>query len=178
MAIDIIFIILMLVAVIRGGSRGLIVAVFSLLACIIGLAAAIKSSVVVAGYLQSEGHIHSKWLPILAFLVVFIAVVLLVRWIANLIEAAVDIAFMGWLNKMAGAVLYIALFISVYSVILFYGTRAHIISPNAIASSVVYRFVEPWGPTVINAIGKIIPVFRNMFTELGDFFGAIARQAK
>ena len=178
MAIDIIFIILMLVAVIRGTSRGLIVAVFSLLACIIGLAAAIKLSVVVAGYLQSEGHMHSKWLPILAFLVVFIAVVLLVRWIANLIEAAVDITFLGWLNKMAGAVLYMALFISVYSVILFYGTRAHIISSNAIASSVVYRFVEPWGPAVINAIGKIIPVFRNMFTELGDFFGAIARQAK
>jgi membrane protein required for colicin V production len=176
MAIDIIFIVLMLAALIRGMRRGLIVAVFSLLACIIGLAAAIKLSVVVADHLKNEGHIHSKWLPILAFILVFVAVVFLVRWIANLIEGAVDIAFMGWLNKMAGAILYMVLYISVYSIILFYCTRAHIISANAINSSAVYRFIEPWGPAIVNEIGKIIPIFRNMFAELEDFFSNIARR--
>ena len=94
-----------------------------------------------------------------------------------MIEAAIDFAFMGWLNKIGGAILYVALFIAVYSIVLFYGARAHIISPATITSSKVYTFIEPWGPAVINGIGKIIPVFRNMFTELEDFFSGLAKKA-
>src|SRR5258706_8313216 len=115
----------MLAAVFRGMQRGLIVAIFSMVACIAGLAAAIKLSAVVADHLKADAHLHSKWLPILAFILVFVAVVFLVRWIANIIEAGLNFAFMGWLNKMGGVILYVSLFIAVYSIVLFYGTRAH-----------------------------------------------------
>jgi len=177
MMIDIVFIVLMLAAVFRGMQRGLVVAVLSVLACIAGLAAAIKLSAVVAGHLKDETHIHSKWLPILAFILVFAGVVIIVRWIANLIEAAISFAFMEWLNKLGGVMLYVALYAAVYSIVLFYGVRAHIISPQAIASSKVYALVEPWGPAVINGIGKVVPIFRNMFTELEEFFSSLAKKA-
>jgi membrane protein required for colicin V production len=49
MVIDAIFIVLMILAVIKGFRNGLIVAVFSFLGIIIGLAAAMKFSTVVAG---------------------------------------------------------------------------------------------------------------------------------
>ncbi|HTQ65208.1 MAG TPA: CvpA family protein [Puia sp.] len=178
MLIDIIFLILMLVAVFRGMRRGLIVSVFSVAACIIGLAAAIKLSAVVADHLKDNVHIHTKWLPILAFLLVFVGVVLIVRWIANLLEEAIDVVFMDWLNKLGGMALYVVLFIAVYSILLFYGTSAHIISRNTISSSVVYHWIEPWGPAIINEIGKIIPVFKNMFADLEDFFEQVARKAR
>jgi membrane protein required for colicin V production len=177
MAIDIIFLILMLIAVVKGLQRGLIVAIFSVLACIIGLAAAIKLSAVVAVYLKSSTQWHSKWLPIIAFILVFLAVVLLVRWIANLIETAINFAFMEWLNKLGGAILYVALYTAVFSIILFYGSRSHIISTDAIASSRVYKLIEPLGPAVVNDVGKIIPVFRNMFTALEDFFAGLAQKS-
>ena len=53
MIIDIIFVILIVLALLQGYRRGLIVAVFSLISIIVGLAAAIKLSAVVANYL---GH--------------------------------------------------------------------------------------------------------------------------
>jgi membrane protein required for colicin V production len=177
MMIDIIFLVLMLIAVFRGMQRGLLVAIFSVIACIVGLAAAIKLSAVVADHLRADAHLHSKWLPILAFILVFVAVVFLVRWLANLIEAALDFAFLGWLNKIGGLILYVSLFIAVYSIVLFYGTSAHIISPQIIASSKVYSFVEPWGPAIIDGIGNIVPIFKNMFKELEDFFSGIAKKA-
>jgi membrane protein required for colicin V production len=177
MMIDIIFIVLMLVAVFRGMQRGLLVAIFSVVACIVGLAAAVKLSAVVADHLKADAHIHSKWLPILAFILVFVAVVFLVRWMANLIETALDFAFMGWLNKLGGVVLYVALFIAVYSIVLFYGTHAHIISQQTIASSKVYKFIEPWGLAVIDGIGKLVPIFKNMFIELEEFFSDLAKKA-
>ena len=51
MLLDIILLVLLILAVIKGYQRGLIVGVFSLIAIIVGLAAASKLSTVVAEYI-------------------------------------------------------------------------------------------------------------------------------
>jgi membrane protein required for colicin V production len=99
---------------------------------VIGLAAAIKLSAVVAGQVKDFVR-YPKWLPILSFILVFILVVILVRWCANLIQAALKLAMLGWLNKIGGVVLYAILFTAVYSIFLS-GTSAHILSSHAISS--------------------------------------------
>jgi len=176
MLIDVMFAFLMLAAIFKGLRRGLIVAIFSLLACIAGLAAAIKMSVVVANYLKGTVDISARWLPIIAFILVFVAVALLVRSMAKMLEAAIDFAMMEWLNKMGGVFLYILLYIAIFSVLLFYGTSARLIPDEAIASSKLYRYIEPWGPDVVNQIGRVVPFFKDMFSQLEDFFSNIAQK--
>lgn len=174
MIIDIIFLALLAFAIIKGISRGFIVAIFSFLAIIIGVAAAIKLSYIVANWLQHSFNTGKQWLPILSFLIVLIIVILLVRLVANLIQRAINIAMLGWLNKLGGIILFALLYISVYSIFLFYLTKMNIIKPETIAASRTYAFIEPLGPKIIDAIGAIIPIFKNMFQQLADFFGAIA----
>jgi membrane protein required for colicin V production len=176
MIIDIICIVLLILAVIKGFQRGLIVGVFSLVAIIIGLAAAIKLSAVVAGYIGSAVNISDRWLPLIAFAVVFIAVVLLVRLGANAIEKGVQAITLGWLNKLGGIVLYIVIYITVFSVMIFYLEKIGVIRPEAIEKSVTYNFVQPWGPRAIDWMGVVIPVFRDMFTELGQFFDGVSQK--
>lgn len=176
MSIDIIFLIILLIAVFKGLQRGLIVAVFSVLALIIGLAAAIKLSVVVAEYLEDSMNVSAKWLPILSFILVFIIVILLVKWIASLLQAAIDFAWLGWINKLGGVLLYAAIYTAIFSVVLFYLTKADVIKPAAIADSKTYSFIEPWGPTLINGVGKIIPLFKNMFSQLEEFFSHVSQK--
>jgi len=172
--IDIVFLILLLMAIFKGLHRGLIVAIFSLLALMAGLAAAIKLSAVVADYLKQNTHLPSKWLPALAFLLVFIIVILLARWAAAMIKAAINFALLGWVDKIGGVLLYAFIYITVYSIILFYAANLNLISQNARASSIVYSSVEPWGPIVINSFGKFIPFFKNMFSDLENFFAHLA----
>ena len=172
--IDIVFLILLLMAIFKGLHRGLIVAIFSLLALMAGLAAAIKLSAVVADYLKQNTHLPSKWLPALAFLLVFIIVILLVRWAAAMIKAAINFALLGWVDKIGGVLLYAFIYITVYSIILFYAANLNLISQNARASSIVYSSVEPWGPIVINSFGKFIPFFKYMFSDLENFFAHLA----
>ncbi len=174
MWVDIVFLILLLLAIVKGLQRGLIVALFSVLALMAGIAAAVKLSAVVASNLKENIHISSKWLPVLAFLLVFIVVILLVRWAAGLIKAAVNFAFLGWVDKLGGVILYMCIYLVAYSVLLFYATNLHIITQHAISSSITYSFVEPWGTFSINAIGKVIPFFKNMFAELENFFAKLA----
>jgi membrane protein required for colicin V production len=176
MLIDIIFIIIVVMAIFKGLRRGLIIAIFSVLALLAGLAAAIKLSAVTAVYLKDSIHVSAKWLPVLAFAIVFIVVILLVRWTASLIEAATNFALLGWINRLGGVLLYAAVYISIFSVLLFYGAKAHFISGTTIASSKTFPFIQPWGPALVNGIGRIIPFFRDMFTQLEDFFEHISRQ--
>lgn len=174
MIIDIIFLLLLAFAIIKGISRGFIIAVLSFLAIIIGVAAAMKLSYIVANWLQHSFNTGRQWLPFLSFLIVLIIVIILVRLLANLISRALNFAMLGWLNKLGGILLFMLLYISVYSVILFYLTKMNIIKPETITASHTYTFIEPLGPKVVNIIGSIIPVFKNLFQELSDFFGRLA----
>lgn len=176
MIIDIILVVLLVMAAIKGFQRGLIVAVFSLLAFIIGLAAAVKLSAVVAGYIGKVVKVSDQWLPVISFAVVFIIVVLLVRWGANLIEKAVQQVMLGWVNRLGGILFFAAIYIIIYSVIIFYAEQLQVIKPETIENSVTYSYIWPLGPKVIDGFGKIIPIFRNMFTELQHFFGGVAGQ--
>ncbi|HLX90268.1 MAG TPA: CvpA family protein [Puia sp.] len=175
MFIDIFFVIVVLAAIIKGFRKGLIVAIFSLFALFIGLAAAIKLSAVVARHLSDSGvHMSSKWLPILSFLLVFIVVVLIVRWIERMLATVVKFTLLGWVDKLGGAVLYGIVYLAIFSVILFYLTKSHVLTDNAIASSRSYPYIEPYGPYVINKIAQIIPWFKDMFVELEHFFANLA----
>lgn len=176
MLIDLAFAILIVLAIIKGYQKGLIVAVFSVLAFIIGLAAALKLSTIAAAYLKDSIDVSAKWLPFLAFILVFIIVVILVRLGGNLVEKAFQIVLLGWLNRVGGILLYIVLYTVIFSIFLFYAEKLQVLQPQAIQASQTYAYIQPWAPEVINGFGKIIPVFKDMFTELGDFFNSLSNK--
>lgn len=174
--IDIIFIILMGIACIRGYKKGLIIALFSIIAFIIGLAAALKLSAVVAQWIDGHASVSTKWLPFISFAIVFFAVVLLVNWGGKLIEKTFQLALLGWLNRLGGIVFYAALYIIIFSVFLFYAEKIQLIEPATVQASTTYSFVQPWGPFVINSVGKVIPIFKDMFTDLESFFDTMSNK--
>lgn len=176
MFIDLIFLIMLVMAIFKGISKGFIVAVFSLLAFIIGLAAALKLSSVVAVHLREKMSISGYWLPILAFLLVFIAVVFVVRFGAALVKKAVSIVFLGWVDALAGIILFAVMYLMVFSVILFFATRIHLISAETQAASRTYSFIEPFGPKVMALLGKAIPFFGHMFSDLSAFFQSASKK--
>lgn len=174
MLIDIIFIVLLVTAIFKGYTKGFIIAIFSVLALIIGLAAAIKLSVITAAWLKDAVHIAAKWLPVIAFGLVFLIVVLLVRLGAKALQKTAEFALLGWVNKLAGILLYMALYTVILSVLLFYAEKVNIIEQNTIVSSKTYSFIKPWGPKAVNSIGTLVPFFKDMFHQLEDFFAGLS----
>jgi len=168
--IDIIFTVIIIIACVKGYQKGLIIALFSIVAFIIGLAAALKLSSVVAGWLGANANISVKWLPFLSFTLVFFIVVLLVNWGGKIIEKTFEMALLGWINRLGGIIFYAALYIIIFSIFLFYAEKINFLKPATIQSSVTYSFVQPWGPIVIDNFGKVIPLFKDMFTDLEAFF--------
>jgi membrane protein required for colicin V production len=177
MLIDFIAIGLIVLAIIKGFRKGLVVAVFSLLAFVIGLAAALKLSAVVAEYLGTNINISQRWLPVLAFAIVFFVVVLLVRLGAKIIEGGLQMAMLGWLNKLGGVVFYLLLYFLIFSIILFYATQLNIIKKETAQFSTTYPIVYPIAPVVMDTLGNIIPFFEDMFVELEIFFDHLSKKA-
>lgn len=172
--IDVLFAILMVIALIKGYRRGLIVALFSMVAMIIGMAAALKLSAVAANYLGNTVTASGKWVPVLSFILVFLAVLLLVHLGGKLVEGSFELISMGWLNKLGGIFFYALLYITLFSVFLFYAEKMHWIDEAAIRKSVTYPYIQPLAPDIISLFGKMIPALKDVFGELEAFFGRVA----
>lgn len=174
MFIDLVFVALLVLAIVKGYTRGLIIAVFSVFSLVAGVAAAVKLSALVASWFSSSIHTGVRWLPVLAFIIVFLVVVLLVRLGAKALEKTVEMAMLGWANRLAGILLYAMIYTVILSVALFYAEKVHLIAGETIAASKTYPYIRPWGPKVMDGIGKVVPFFSNMFHELEAFFARIS----
>lgn len=173
MIIDVAVAAVLLMAIIKGYQKGLIIALFSVLAFIAGIAAALKLSSSVAIWLGQSTSLGARWLPFVSFCIVFLAVVLLVRLGASFIEKAFQLVLLGWLNKTLGILLYLFLYAVILSVFLFYAQKLHVFSDAIINESVTFNYIAPWAPGVIDSLGLLLPLFKNMFEELGTFFSNI-----
>jgi membrane protein required for colicin V production len=129
---------------------------------------------VVAGYIGETVKVSEKWLPIISFAVVFILVVLLVRLGANLVQNTAEAVALGWVNRLGGIILYSAIFITVFSVLIFYAEQVHLLKEESIRQSATYGFVQPWGPKAVNLFGAVVPFFRDMFDDLERFFEGVS----
>jgi membrane protein required for colicin V production len=176
MLIDVVFLVLLLIAFVKGLRKGFIIAVFSLVGFILGLAVAVKLSAVAAGYIGRTVNVSERWLPLIAFFAVFIAVVILVQLGARALQGALELAMLGTLNRMLGVVFYILLYTFIYSIVLFYLTQSNFIKPDGAAASVTYPYIEPLGPKVMDVLGAVLPFFKNMFAQLKDFFSGVLQK--
>jgi membrane protein required for colicin V production len=173
--IDIAFLILLGFAVFKGYTKGFILAIFSVLGFIVGLAAALKLSTTVAAKLSEHTDL-GKWLPALSFLLVFVGTAFLVRIIGKIVQKTFETVMLGWANRIAGILLFALLYSIIFSIFIFYAVQLHILNAEATAASVCYPYIQPLGPKVIEGFGVVIPWFKNMFAELEQFFGGFAKQ--
>lgn len=172
MFIDAAYIILLAIACYKGLRKGFIIAIFSVLGFIVGIAAALKLSAIVASKLATHTG-DAKWLPPLSFLLVFLAVAFLISVIGKIIQKTFEAVMLGWVNRLAGVAVFILLYSIIYSVFLFYAVQLHFLKAETVNSSTVYPYLQPLAPKIINTIGIVIPWFKNMFGQLEQFFASI-----
>jgi membrane protein required for colicin V production len=112
----------------------------------------------------------SAWWPVIAFILVLAIVSGIIRAAAAVISKTLDLAMLGWLNKLGGFLLYAILYTLIYSVVLFYYDQLMHISEVTKEQSRVYSYIEPWGDWTMNALGNIIPQFKDVFHDIERFF--------
>ncbi len=152
-------------------------AVFNSISLLFGIAAAVKLSTLVAPTIASYIEVGARFLPIISFLVVFVVVVLAIRLVGKILEKSLETLKIGFLNRLAGVAFYIVLYVAILSTLLFFVNKTGLLSAELIEKSVTYPFIAPFGPAILNAMGTIMPWFKNMFNDLNGFFEELAKKA-
>ena len=166
MGIDIFVLAMLVIAVFKGWQKGLVVGLFSLLAIVVGAAAALKLSGLAGAYITDAFPNLGKWIPFLSFILVFVLVIIAVRLLAKFIEETLEWTMLGWLNKLGGIFFFSLLYMLVVSIVLFYLQKLGFISQEAIATSKTYGILAPLAPTIMDGVGKLMPIFKDLFGEL------------
>ncbi len=173
MIIDIIVILITLFALFKGYKKGFVVALFSLAGLIIIMAAGIPLSIQMANYFGGDKNNAKPWLPIATFLLVSIIIMLLMRWIAVLVSTAFNWTLLGGVNRLAGACLFVFIYLTIISVLVFYAIGLNILSVHTIQSSYTAHYLEWWGSKSIELLSVILPFLKSSFSELKNYFTSV-----
>jgi membrane protein required for colicin V production len=150
--IDIILLILLILSAINGFRKGFIEELAGLAALILGIWAALQFSGLVAGFIAGTFNYQSKYLPVIAFAVTFIIVLILVNIIGGITSKVIKSVQLGFLNQLAGFVFGVvkgALVLSVFLVIFNKLDRdVHLISREAKANSRMFEPVKNFAPSI------------------------------
>ncbi len=101
--LDIVLGCLLLFAIYNGLKKGLFVELASFVSLIIGIFVAIKFSFFLQNVLLQNTSWSPKYIAIVAFALTFVAVVAGIHLLAKVFTGIANFAFLGWLNKLAGA---------------------------------------------------------------------------
>ena len=174
MVIDLLYLLTLGLGVYKGFRKGLIVALFSVLALMVGLAAAFKCSALTGRYIREHFSVPGPILPTLSFLVTFLVAALLVRLIARLIEKSVQLVLLGWVNRLCGVVLYAALYTTIFSFVLFFAEKSKLLKSSTTERSHTASFVRPWAPKTMELLGGVLPFLKGSYKELENFFESLS----
>jgi len=173
MTIDVIGVILVLLFFVRGFSKGLIVALCSVVALLLGILCAVSFSAKLALFLQEKGWVSGAWAPILSYVVLFFTVLWAVRLLAKLTEQLGSALLLGWVNKVAGGLLYAGAAVIVYSSLIWMCNRAHLFSAETLALSKTYPYLEAVALCFFCQSGKFLPFAQHAFDNLHAFFSGV-----
>jgi membrane protein required for colicin V production len=150
--IDLFLGIILILAAIQGFRKGFIVEAASLAALILGIWGAIKFSDWTADFISRKFNFHSEYLSIIAFILVFIGIVVLISMLGKVLDSVVKAVALGFLNRLAGiifGVLKVAVILSIF-LLLFDAVdeNVHLLPAKQKAESKVYTPMKQLVPTL------------------------------
>lgn len=154
--VDIVLCIPLIWGLYKGLSKGLIIEVASLVALALGIWGGIRFSDYASSFLANFFDLQTDYLPIIAFALTFIVIVIGVFTLAKLLERVINMASLKMINKLAGALFGILKFGLILSVLLMivdaFDERSGFLPMEMKHESLLYEPVSNIAPTIIPAI--------------------------
>ncbi|MEO8148292.1 MAG: CvpA family protein [Bacteroidia bacterium] len=174
--LDIVIAIPLLWGAYQGYKKGLVFMVLMIIGMIFGLYLAFKFSGLIVSLLAEHINASKDILPYIAFAIVFAAIVLLVIFLAKLLEAILKAASLTTFNKVAGSVLGMAKWALIVSVVLWlFKSLEHsltIIPAKAKKESMTYDFVLKFSTFITPTFDEIKKEFNQNLGQVDSIVNA------
>ena len=156
--LDIVLGVLLAYGLYQGIKNGFFAELASLISLILGIYIAIKFSDFAKGVLSGFVHWNPKTIQIIAFVITFIAVIIVVSLLAKFLTGIADFAQLGWINKLGGGffrvlktILILSIFLNLFEKINFNNTFA---KKETLDNSLFYRNIQKTAGFIYPSIEK------------------------
>jgi membrane protein required for colicin V production len=146
-----------IIAILQGYKNGFIRAVISTFSLFIGLVLAFQFAGWVAIWLNTQTKITSNFLPLIAFLIVLIGVLLALRWVTRFIQQGAYWLKLGWLNKLLGILLYAFIYFTMLSAFVYFMVILGVVSAATFKNTISYTYIQVWWPYCIEKMAILLP---------------------
>lgn len=168
--LDIIILIPLLIGAYKGYKKGLLREIVSIVALVLAIVLGFKlldwGIDALAPYFEDWG----KFLPIAAFILIFIGVIVAVNIIGRIIKTVLDMTLLGGLDSFSGGVLGILKWAFGVSVVLWLGQSIEISVPEQMEEGThIYPLVASIAPYVFDAVSVYLPFIQELFDTLKSF---------
>ena len=166
MWIDILSGTILIIAILQGYRHGLIKAIISFFSLFIGLIVAFQFAGYISNLLKEHTKIGSQWLPFIAFMVVLIGVMILLKMITGILQQSAEWLMLGWLNKLLGMVLYALIYGTILSAVLYFMILLGVVEKSSIKDSFSFSYLESWWPYFMKKLSLWIPSIKSSLSSL------------
>ena len=168
MIFDILFVVFIGAGFYWGYQKGIIYSVFSLAAYFIGVICALKFSYLAVKFLHTSLNLGPKALSIIAFILMFLMVVLLVRIVAWALEQVLKTFALNMVNQLVGGLIFSLIGLYLLCVMIWFLNKWNVFPDSQKMNSHVYAYIANLGPQVVEFSGKIIPMFKTAFHDMDE----------
>ena len=166
MWIDILSGTILIIAILQGYRHGLIKAIISFFSLFIGLIVAFQFAGYISNLLKEHTKIGSQWLPFIAFLVVLIGVMILLKMITGILQQSAEWLMLGWLNKLLGMILYALIYGTILSAVLYFMILLGVLEKASVKDSFSFSYLESWWPYFMKKLSLWIPSIKSSLSSL------------
>lgn len=142
----------------KGLKNGLFIEIASIIALIAGIYGAIHFSYYAGNYLAQNMEWDERYINIAAFIITFIAIVLVVHIAGKFLTKIADFALLGLLNKIAGGIFGVLKVAVILGALLVFFDRANssvgLLKNETVQQSVLYEPIKEIGAFVFNKVLK------------------------
>lgn len=173
MYIDIILGLTLVLGFLYGYSKGIIKTLFSLVSILIGIIAAMKLSPLAISGLESIFPNNPKLAYIVGFILTFVIVIVLIRFIGNKIESLMKKTGINFMNKLFGGSVMAVFFGILYSFAVSFANSARLLSETQKDDSFSYYMLEQVPGKARAEAETLKPIFREFWDKTVDTFESI-----
>jgi membrane protein required for colicin V production len=170
-ALDIILLVLLIIGGYRGFKRGLLLEVIGLVAFVLALIGGLKLMQWGMEVLQTNFKMTGNLIPILSFVIIFVAIIILVSIVGTLMKNLIHLTLLGSVDKLAGSVLGILKWAFGLSIILWFFSSVGYMLPDEISlNSWLYPEISGFAPLVVGYISSLFPFIGQLLKMLAGYF--------
>jgi membrane protein required for colicin V production len=154
---------------IGGFRKGFILEIITLLALILAVIGGFHFLHWGMSVLSDNFQLSGRFLPFLAFILIFVAIIAIVNAIGQALKKIIHMAFLGGIDRIAGAVLGALKFVFLFSILIWVFQVFGVEIPQHLQDdSFFYTYVVALAPATVELFSFIIPATSDLMDKISE----------